>query len=145
MNQKTEPEARDQLLKDIFFNNNPNVLPQILSDVTNGIPLVRKIYSGLSSEEQAKIAEQISAASLSNPELLSCQGYKRLQEDLGHSTVSVSPKITTEYKREEEIVSPLTPRAGGHFHSPVLSTPFSASPLQPFPTPSQSPQHPGNR
>lgn len=118
LNQRTELEARESLLKDIFFNQNPTVLAQILSDAVNGVTLIRKILSSActSTEEQVRLAEQARQAVNSAPDLKTSAGCKRLMEEV--STLSQSSPKSVEH-RDDEIVSPMTPRAMGFHPSPA--------------------------
>src|SRR5258707_11163649 len=45
INQRNEPEARDLILKALFFSPNDNILEQILRDQTSGVTLIFKILT----------------------------------------------------------------------------------------------------
>ena len=89
INQRNEPEARDIVLKALFFSSEDRVLEEILQDQTCGAMLIFKIITtpflddnlrNNISENVRKILLKIKAA----PN----QGYKRLMDEVGLSTRS---------------------------------------------------------
>jgi hypothetical protein len=124
IHQKTEEEARQQLLSAIFFNENPEILCQILLDIHHGMALIRKIYTceTLTKEEHIKISNKIVGAAEQSLELKSMVAFKKLLEDMNVSIVHPLVK-----QREAEIISPLISRVS-HFQSSGSA----------FPTPSKS-------
>jgi hypothetical protein len=106
-------DARESVISSIFFNEDANVLPQILLDSMNGIHFIRRVLlsTSLSAEVQSRLLERIQMAAQTQPELRSNQGYRRLLEEFSTSVtpLSMPPQISQE--RDEEVVSPLAPRS----------------------------------
>lgn len=86
INQRNEPEARDIILKALFFSENDKVLEDILSDQACGASLVYKILTNshlddnLRSEVVSNIKNVLTSLKVSSP-----QGYKRLMDEVGMS------------------------------------------------------------
>ena len=132
VNQKLELEARQCLIQAIFYNEDPQVLAQILCDNTNGVGLIRKLLSAsvFSADEQAKLLQQVKTASERSPELLHTQTYKRLLEEFGEVLPLSQSDLSARAPGDDDIVSPLAPRAGlfhmGSANAPSKVSPFSS-------------------
>ena len=106
-------DARESVISSIFFNDDANILPQILLDSMNGIHFIRRVLlsTSLSAEVQTRLLERIQLASQTHPELLNTQGYRRLLEEFSSSITPLNMPPQVSQEREEEVVSPLAPRA----------------------------------
>ncbi|EFX00102.1 RNA-binding protein [Grosmannia clavigera kw1407] len=87
VNQKTEPEARDTILKALFATANDQVLEQILSDNACGATLIYKIITTPFFEESVRnqVVDSVKAV-LVRIKAQPSQGYKRLMDEVGLST-----------------------------------------------------------
>jgi hypothetical protein len=128
-------DARNALLKEIFYSSNSNFLCQILMDSANGLTLIRKIIISccISSDEQSQLSLQVSKAAMENEEIKNSSTVKRFLDELTPFLADYK-----ESQKEDESVSPLTPRAQINFQS--VTTPMKANYDQPFlPTPGLTP------
>ncbi|KAL8788652.1 MAG: hypothetical protein Q9213_001580 [Squamulea squamosa] len=86
INQRNEPEARDIVLKALFFSENDQTLEDILSDQTCGATLIFKVLTTpfLEDKLRAEIVENVRNV-LSRLNIMSPQAYKRLMDEVGLS------------------------------------------------------------
>ncbi|KAH6636193.1 hypothetical protein F5144DRAFT_169908 [Chaetomium tenue] len=89
INQKAEAEARDTILKALFFTPNDQVLEAILSDHTCGATLIFKVLTTPFFDEaiRGQVVETVKAV-LIRIKAQPGQGYKRLMDEVGLSTRS---------------------------------------------------------
>ena len=87
INQRNEPEARDLILKALFFSQNDNVLEQILRDQSSGVTLIFKILTTpfLDDMTRPEVVRNISKV-LTKIRAQHSQGYKRLMDEVGMSS-----------------------------------------------------------
>lgn len=92
INQKTEPEPRDALIKSLFFSPNDQVLEAILGDPTSGVALIFKVLTTPFFEDsiRAKVIENVKNV-LIKLKAQSNQGYKRLMDEVGMTTRNSGP------------------------------------------------------
>ena len=86
INQRNEPEARDIILKALFFSENDKVLEDILSDQACGASLVYKILTTpfLDDNLRSDVVSNIKNV-LTQLKVSPSQGYKRLMDEVGMS------------------------------------------------------------
>ncbi|ETN46568.1 uncharacterized protein HMPREF1541_00753 [Cyphellophora europaea CBS 101466] len=86
INQRNEPEARDLILKALFFSSNDAVLEQILRDQTSGVTLIFKILTTpfLDDAMRPDVVRNITKV-LTKIKAQPNQGYKRLMDEVGMS------------------------------------------------------------
>jgi len=87
VNQRNEPEAREAVLKALFFSSGDTVLEQILSDQSSGVTCIFKILTSpfLDENMRSDVVRNISSVLLrikAQPN----QGYKRLMDEIGLSS-----------------------------------------------------------
>ena len=89
INQKAEPEARDTILKALFFTPNDHVLEAILSDHACGATLIFKVLTTPFFDEtiRSQVVETVKSV-LIRIKAQPGQGYKRLMDEVGLSTRS---------------------------------------------------------
>ena len=86
-NQRNEPEAREIILKALFFSEGDAILEQILADQTSGATLIFKILTtpffddNMRSEVSGNVAKVLNRIK-AQPN----QGYKRLMDEVGLSS-----------------------------------------------------------
>ncbi|KAL8902277.1 MAG: hypothetical protein Q9207_004795 [Kuettlingeria erythrocarpa] len=87
INQRNEPDARDIILKALFFSDNDQTLTDILSDQTCGATLIFKILTTpfLEDELRADIVQNVRKV-LSKLTITAPQAYKRLMDEVGLPT-----------------------------------------------------------
>ena len=87
INQRNEPEARDHVLKALFFSPNDTVLEQILRDQASGVTLIFKILTTpfLDDMTRPEVVRNISKV-LTRIRAQHNQGYKRLMDEVGMSS-----------------------------------------------------------
>ncbi|KAJ5655805.1 hypothetical protein N7507_007755 [Penicillium longicatenatum] len=87
INQRNEPEARDIILKALFFSPGDEVLEKILSDQTSGATLIFKVLTTPFFEEsmRAEVVKNV-AKVLTKLKASPSQGYKRLMDEVGLSS-----------------------------------------------------------
>lgn len=92
INQKHEPEARDMVLKELFFSPNDQVLEAILSDTVTGTGLIFKVLTMPFFDEalRTQVVENVKNV-LMKIKASSAGGYKRLMDEVGLSTRSGGP------------------------------------------------------
>ncbi|KAL8944614.1 MAG: hypothetical protein Q9216_000311 [Gyalolechia sp. 2 TL-2023] len=86
INQRNEPEARDIVLRALFFSENDQTLEDILSDQTCGATLIFKILTTPFLEDtlRADIVQNVRNV-LGRLNISSPQAYKRLMDEVGLS------------------------------------------------------------
>ncbi|RYP09518.1 hypothetical protein DL765_008412 [Monosporascus sp. GIB2] len=89
INQKAEPEARDTILKALFFTPNDQTLEAILSDHACGATLIFKVLTTPFFDEsiRAQVVENVKNV-LIRIKAQPNQGYKRLMDEVGLATRS---------------------------------------------------------
>ncbi|KAJ4304110.1 hypothetical protein N0V88_001720 [Collariella sp. IMI 366227] len=89
INQKAEADARDTILKALFFTPNDQVLEAILSDHACGATLIFKVLTTPFFDEtiRGQVVETVKAV-LIRIKAQPGQGYKRLMDEVGLSTRS---------------------------------------------------------
>lgn len=87
INQRNEPEARDSILKALFFSPGDEVLERILSDQTSGATLIFKVLTTPFFDEymRADVVKNVSKV-LTKLKATPNQGYKRLMDEIGLSS-----------------------------------------------------------
>lgn len=89
INQKAEPDARDTILKAMFFTPNDQVLEAILNDHSCGATLIFKVLTTPFFDEsiRSQVVENVKNV-LVRIKAQPSQGYKRLMDEVGLSTRS---------------------------------------------------------
>lgn len=87
INQRNEAEARDIVLKALFFSPGDEVLERILSDQTSGATLIFKVLTTPFFDEsmRAEVVKNVSKV-LTKLKASPSQGYKRLMDEVGLSS-----------------------------------------------------------
>lgn len=87
INQKAEPEARDTILKALFFTPKDQILEAILSDHSCGATLIFKVLTTPFFDEsiRGQVVENVKSV-LVRIKAQPNQGYKRLMDEVGLST-----------------------------------------------------------
>ncbi|KAJ5585444.1 uncharacterized protein N7459_005244 [Penicillium hispanicum] len=87
INQRNEAEARDIVLKALFFSPGDEVLEKILSDQTSGATLIFKVLTTPFFDEsmRAEVVQNVSKV-LTRLKASPSQGYKRLMDEVGLSS-----------------------------------------------------------
>jgi protein JSN1 len=94
INQRNEPEARDMVLKALFFSENDEVLEKILRDQTSGATLIFKVLTTPVFEESMRndLVQNV-AKVLTRIKAQPNQGYKRLMDEVGLSSRSTHTPV----------------------------------------------------
>ncbi|KAL9630751.1 MAG: hypothetical protein Q9204_004563 [Flavoplaca sp. TL-2023a] len=92
INQRNEPDARDIVLKALFFSENDQTLEDILSDQTCGATLIFKVLTTpfLEDNLRADIVQNVRNV-LNRLNITSPQAYKRLMDEVGLSNRAGKP------------------------------------------------------
>jgi protein JSN1 len=87
INQRNEPDARDIVLKALFFSPGDEVLEKILSDQTSGATLIFKVLTTPFFDEsmRTEVVKNVSKV-LTKLKASPSQGYKRLMDEVGLSS-----------------------------------------------------------
>lgn len=87
INQRNEPEARDIVLKALFFSPGDETLEKILSDQTSGATLIFKVLTTPFFDEamRSEVVKNVSKV-LTKLKASPSQGYKRLMDEVGLSS-----------------------------------------------------------
>ncbi|KAH8696091.1 putative RNA binding protein Jsn1 [Talaromyces proteolyticus] len=87
INQRNEPEAREIVLKALFFSPGDEVLENILSDPTSGATLIFKVLTTPFFDEsmRSEVVKNVSKV-LTKLKATPSQGYKRLMDEVGLSS-----------------------------------------------------------
>ena len=98
VNQRNEPEAREIILRSLFFSPNDHVLEKILCDQTSGITLVFKVLTTPFFDETKRheIAGNV-ARVLTRIKAQPGQGYKRLMDEVGLSSKTSQALIGSDH------------------------------------------------
>lgn len=87
INQRNEPEARDIILRALFFSENDQTLEDILSDQTCGATLIFKILTTPFLEDNLRVDIVQNVRNVLNRlNITSPQAYKRLMDEVGLSS-----------------------------------------------------------
>ncbi|TPX35105.1 hypothetical protein SmJEL517_g02473 [Synchytrium microbalum] len=120
--QRIELDARDVILKAIFFGDDI-VLEEILTDQVHGVSVIQKILASacVSIDEKIRLGERTRQVLGRMPELQdNAMGYKRLLDELA-VIPSAAPQLGAESSMSvQDIVSPLTPQSS--FFAPTATT-----------------------
>jgi protein JSN1 len=94
INQRNEAEARDTVLKALFFSAGDSVLEQILSDQASGVTLIFKILTTpfLEDAMRSEIVQNVSRV-LTKIKAQPNQGYKRIMDEVGMSSRTNQPSM----------------------------------------------------
>jgi protein JSN1 len=87
INQRNEPEAREIVLKALFFSPNDESLERILSDPSSGATLIFKVLTTPFFDEsmRAEVVKNVTKV-LTKLKATPSQGYKRLMDEVGLSS-----------------------------------------------------------
>ncbi|KAI5310487.1 hypothetical protein KEM55_006420, partial [Ascosphaera atra] len=87
INQRNEPEARETVLKALFYSPNDETLERILSDQSSGATLIFKVLTTpcFDSEMREEVVKTV-AKVLTDLKTTPSQGYKRLMDEVGLSS-----------------------------------------------------------
>ncbi|OJJ47956.1 hypothetical protein ASPZODRAFT_131578 [Penicilliopsis zonata CBS 506.65] len=87
INQRNEPEAREIVLKSLFFSPGDEVLEKILSDHSSGATLIFKVLTTPFFDEsmRAEVVKTVCKV-LTKLKVTPSQGYKRLMDEVGLSS-----------------------------------------------------------
>ncbi|KAK2745509.1 hypothetical protein FQN55_006205 [Onygenales sp. PD_40] len=87
INQRNEPEAREIVLKALFYSPGDETLEKILSDQTSGATLIFKVLTTPFFDEtmRAEVVKTVSKV-LTKLKTTPSQGYKRLMDEVGLSS-----------------------------------------------------------
>jgi RNA recognition motif-containing protein len=114
VNQRTEIEAREMVIKEIFFSDDSN-LEEILRDQIYGVSVIQKILSNgcVNMEEKIRLADRIREILVKIGDIKPTQiSYKRLLDELAvipSNLMENSAFIPGSVYTVQDIVSPLTP------------------------------------
>ncbi|EGY14676.1 pumilio domain-containing protein [Verticillium dahliae VdLs.17] len=102
INQKAEPEARDTILKALFFTPKDHVLEAILSDHACGATLIFKVLTTPFFDEtiRSQVVENVKNV-LIRIKAQPGQGYKRLMDEVGLSTRNASGGASRDHSNEQ--------------------------------------------
>lgn len=143
INQKTEPDARDIILRALFFTPNDQVLEAILSDHACGATLIFKVLTTPFFDDsiRSQVVETVKNV-LVRIKAQPNQGYKRLMDEVGLPTRSAGgttrdhgPTSGSNDQRQR----PASRQTGSHHHA---QPPHAGKQFYP-PHPASNPQPPG--
>ncbi|KAJ3327209.1 hypothetical protein HDU76_012209 [Blyttiomyces sp. JEL0837] len=146
VNQRTELDARDVIMKEIFYRDD-NSLKEILMDQVHGVSVIQKILASgcITAEERVRLADRVRSVVTRMPEVKDSHvGYKRLLDELAIIPSGLFGNSTMDPNQfsNHDIVSPLTPHVG-FFNNPFAPNPPGVAAAMPingyYPTPSHSP------
>ncbi|PGH26840.1 hypothetical protein AJ80_01420 [Polytolypa hystricis UAMH7299] len=101
INQRNEPEAREIVLKALFFSPGDEVLEKILSDATSGATLIFKVLTTPFFDEAMRSeVVKIVAKVLTKLKTTPSQGYKRLMDEVGLSSRSGGARDNNHHNRD---------------------------------------------
>ncbi|RMZ92175.1 hypothetical protein DV736_g573, partial [Chaetothyriales sp. CBS 134916] len=120
VNQRNEPEARDTILKALFFTPGNQVLEQVLSDHASGVTLIFKILTTpfLDDATRPDVVRNITTV-LGQIRAQPDQGYKRLMDEVGMSSRSTQPPV----QQYSHAHPPMPDRGRPAAQPPLLSQP----------------------
>lgn len=117
INQKAEPEARDTILRALFFTPNDQILEAILSDHQCGATLIFKVLTTPFFDEniRSQVVENVKNV-LVRIKAQPNQGYKRLMDEVGLSTRNAGGGAPREHSNNggEQRQRPASRQANGH-------------------------------
>ena len=130
INQRNEPEARDMILKALFFSPNDQILQDILSDQVCGATLIFKVLTTPFFDENMRtdVVQNVRDVLL-RLKAQPAQGYKRLMDEVGLSTRNAAngPATSRDASREHPpSQSPARGRAGSQNRTAGTRTPQQA-------------------
>ncbi|KAJ9632538.1 hypothetical protein H2204_007842 [Knufia peltigerae] len=101
INQRNEPEARDMVLKALFFSSEDTVLEQILCDQTSGVTLIFKILTTpfLDDNMRPDVIQNVSRV-LTKIKAQPNQGYKRIMDEVGLSSRPSQPHVQQQQQQQ---------------------------------------------
>ena len=119
VNQRNEPEARESVLKALFFSSGDSVLEQILTDQSSGVTFVFKILTSpfLDDKMRPDVIQNISNV-LVRIKAQPNQGYKRLMDEVGLSSrpLQMGPSFNSNHPGMGDRSRPMS-QAGGNQYS----------------------------
>ena len=128
INQKNEPEAKDMVLKELFFSPNDQVLEAILSDTVSGTSLIFKVLTNPFIDEsvRAQVVENVKNV-LIKIKASSAGGYKRIMDEVGLSNRSGGPSRDSstqpDHRRPNSRQANMNGQQGGNnrnnFYNPI--------------------------
>ncbi len=121
INQKAEGDARDTILKALFFTPNDQVLEAILSDHACGSTLIFKVLTTPFFDEgiRSQVVENVKAV-LIRIKAQPNQGYKRLMDEVGLSTRSGGGS-SRDHSSNNERQRPASRQTSGQHHPRSVS------------------------
>ena len=126
INQRNEPEARDLILKALFFSPQDEVLSEILKDHSCGATLIFKVLTTPFFDEslRSEVVQNIRNV-LIRLKAQPAQGYKRLMDEVGLSTRSGASASASRERPQAESngQSPARGRAGSQTRTSNNQTP----------------------
>ncbi|KIW02122.1 uncharacterized protein PV09_06612 [Verruconis gallopava] len=125
INQRNEPEARDMILKALFFSTNDQVLEDILKDQSCGATLIFKVLTTPFFDEsiRAEVVQNVRKV-LGKIKAQPQQGYKRLMDEVGLSTRTGGPR-DMHHNREHDGHRPAS-KHGNNSNNPVAAAAAAA-------------------
>ncbi|EER38432.1 RNA binding protein Jsn1 [Histoplasma capsulatum H143] len=103
INQRNEPEARETVLKALFYSPGDETLEQILSDQTSGATFIFKVLTTPFFDEsmRAEVVQTV-AKVLTKLKTTPSQGYKRLMDEVGLSSRGGGSSRDNHHSRENQ-------------------------------------------
>lgn len=145
INQKAEPDARDTILKALFFTPKDHVLEAILSDSACGATLIFKVLTTPFFDEsiRGQVVENVKAV-LIRIKAQPGQGYKRLMDEVNLPTRGGNRDHSTHGERQRPGSRQTAPTGHGQHssHFGGNSTQSQQPSSQQSQGPSQAPQQP---
>ncbi|KAK5990233.1 Pumilio domain-containing protein P35G2.14 [Cladobotryum mycophilum] len=139
INQKAEADARDTILKALFFSPNDQILEAILSDQACGATLIFKVLTTPFFDEaiRGQVIENVKNVLL-RIKAQPGQGYKRLMDEVGLSTRAAGPNrdASTNSEQRQRPTSRQANNANGQPPQPAQSNKPFYSGVNPTPNPS---------
>lgn len=113
INQRNEPEARDELLQALFFSQDDQVLEEILRDQACGATLIFKVLTTpfVDDDMRPDVQDSIRRV-LSVLKAQPNQGYKRLMDEVG--LPARAPGSSVRDGGEQQIQAPKQPNGGAY-------------------------------
>ncbi|KAI9166855.1 RNA binding [Paramyrothecium foliicola] len=130
INQKAEADARDTILKALFFTPNDQVLEAILSDQACGATLIFKVLTTPFFDEsiRGQVVENVKNV-LVRIKAQPSQGYKRLMDEVGLSTRnSGAPRDASTHSEHRQRPASRQANSNGHPQSAHSNKPFYNAP-----------------
>ena len=126
INQRNEPEAREIVLKALFFSPGDEVLEKILSDQTSGATLIFKVLTTPFFDEsmRAEVVKNVSKV-LTKLKATPSQGYKRLMDEVGLSSRGGSRDHRDSSSAEKQQHRPGSRQTNPNFPQPGIDRQFN--------------------